>query len=481
MNEQLKEALSKGAIYGLGGSLNGLVALLLVPFFVRCISPAEYGVVAVAEMLLAILLICCGLGINVALLSRYSLVKQSERRQLLRSLLSVILLIAPIISFGFVACAWSFQEQIIPGVTSEMLIIVGVLAILETIWLLFATQFRAEGWAERFVGLSLINSLVGLLATVILIVHFNLKGEGILYGRLVGDVVTLAVLSRAIIKDLPIRNLSPGIEVARIGLPLVPAAIASLWITMWPRYALATMGTPDEVGVFVMSMKVAGLVQLLLVQPTALTWHVMIFRIAKQAEAPKIFAGFVTFYIALSLSLVCMLSLLSPTIANYLGTREFPLSSTVIVISSFGFAFLGLSYILNIGPYLLEKTRSVLVPYAIAAGVSTASGMLLIPWLGVTGAALVFLVACATLTLLLFRASQAMYPVPIDGRAIAILVLVAGAGIGLGFSVNSASTSGTPWIGLLLLFFLLYLGCRVAFTPAQVSGLKKIGKQVFAR
>ena len=79
MKSVFKDLVGKGLVYGLGSSLNGLVGFVLIPFFLKHLQAAEYGRFALAEMLLNLLLVLLGLGLNISLLSRYPRTDTAER------------------------------------------------------------------------------------------------------------------------------------------------------------------------------------------------------------------------------------------------------------------------------------------------------------------------------------------------------------------------------------------------------------------
>ena len=65
MKSVFRDLLAKGLTYGLGSSLNSLASFLLIPFFIHRLNAAEYGRFALAEMLINLLGILLGLGMNV--------------------------------------------------------------------------------------------------------------------------------------------------------------------------------------------------------------------------------------------------------------------------------------------------------------------------------------------------------------------------------------------------------------------------------
>src|SRR5438477_12591761 len=92
MKAVLQELASKGAIYGLGASFNSLVGFLLIPFFTGRLSATEYGRYAIAEMVLNLILVLLGLGMNVAILARYPNVPQQDRDKFFASVLTFMVL-----------------------------------------------------------------------------------------------------------------------------------------------------------------------------------------------------------------------------------------------------------------------------------------------------------------------------------------------------------------------------------------------------
>src|SRR5262249_28203423 len=152
-------------------------------------------------------------------------------------------------------------------------------AAIENVGVLFLTFFRAEGLAWRYIITSLAQLIIGLLATISFIICLGYSEEGILYGRLAGDIALLGMLLPYLIKYHPRSNLKLTSDLVRVGLPLVPATLTGMWILMSPRYFIERFGSAADVGVFTMSSKIASIIWLGFIQPFALAWMVALFAI----------------------------------------------------------------------------------------------------------------------------------------------------------------------------------------------------------
>lgn len=418
MKTVIRDLVGKSVIYGLGSSLNGLAGFVLIPFFMKRLTAVEYGRYALAEMLLNLLVVLLGMGMNVALLSRWPRVEAADRREFVGSLFSLMLITTLGIELLFSLLMLAAGHLLMPGVGRELFLLVSVVSALETIWLLFATLYRAEGAAWRFISASLIQVCGGLVATVVMIVKLGMREEGILYGRLTGDCLVLLFLLPHIVRYHPRLSLKPARDLLKIGLPLVPATFASIWVSMSPRYFVEWFGSTADVGMFAMSSKIAGLMSIGFVQPFAMAWMVAIFKIYQRPDAQRIYARILTYYLLVGGVLALSLGIAAPQIAALLGKKSFPLSPEVITLMALAYVASGLMYPINIGPYVKESTRRVLPVFALATGGSLVFGCMFTLWWGVRGAAIALLSVYAVQNMLLSKVSNALYPFELEWRRI---------------------------------------------------------------
>ncbi len=415
MKAVLQELASKGAIYGLGASFNSLVGFLLIPFFTKQLTATEYGRYAIAEMVLNLSLALLGLGMNVAILARYPSIPSEHRDRFFGSILSFMLLWTLFFEMLFLALAWLFGHGVVPVLNMRVFTLITAISALETVWLLFATLYRAQGAAWQYIGASTLQAGVGLVATVWLITRMGYRDEGILEGRLLGDILLFgAVLLPQFRRYRLSTRLGPWRDLLRIGLPLIPATFSSMWVLMSPRYFIQWYGTVADVGVFAMSSRIAGITQLLYVQPFAMAWMVSLFTIFKRTDARQIYARVLTYYILLGVTIALMLGLVAEAVIPLLAHQRFPLSPSIVLIVALAQVASGLMYPLNIGPYVLEQTGKQIPVFIASGALITIVGIVLVQWRGPVGGALALLAVYIAQALLLAIVSQKLYPIRVE-------------------------------------------------------------------
>lgn len=408
-------------IYGLGASLNGLVGFLLLPFIVHRLTAFEYGRFALAELLLAVLLVICGLGLHVALLARYPKLEPAEARRFVGSVLALMLVSTVVAGLGFAVFALVIGPHVFPELAFEHYVLVGAIAAIEIVLLLVATVFRAEGAAWRYVAIQVIQVAVALALTLVLIAQRGYREEGLLYGRLGGDALVLVLVLPVLVRHRP-RALAPAWGLVRMGGPLVLASFSAMAVAMLPRLVLEQLGDAATVGAYAVDAKLAAIVSIGFVQPFGLVYVAAIGRIAQRADARAVYARVITYYVALGGAATIVVGAAAPWISRTLGKHEFPISPRAIVLLAVSNVAAGLVYPLTIGPYVLERTREVIPVYVGAFVLALALGVPL-TWVGgIAGAAAALVIVYVVQGVALAWISHRMYAVPIEGRRLAVVI-----------------------------------------------------------
>ncbi len=482
MRSVLRELASKGFVYGLGTSFSGLVSLLLIPFLTHELTAAEYGRYAIAEMMLSLLLVVSGLGMNVVILARYPSVPVAERDRFFGSILSFMVPSAIALAALFLGIAGFGGGKVAPVLDTRLLYLIAGISALESTWLLFATLYRAQGRAWLYIGASALQGTVALVSTVYLILRKGYRDEGILVGRLLADAVLIGlVLLPQMSRYRP--NWDPRVARAllRIGLPLIPATFSSMWVLTSPRYFIEWYGSVTDVGVFAMSSKIAGILQLLFVQPFAMAWMVSIFTIFKRPDAERIYARVLTYYVLVGTTAALTIGLLGEVLVPVLARQRFPLSPAIICIIALAQVASGLMYPLNVGPYVLEQTSKVTPVFVASSLLITVLGIAIVPRWGAIGAALALLLVYLVQALLLAGVSQKLYPISHEARRLPkVLGSLGGAFVIATVFREQASSRLATWLSVplfLALAILLLIATRFP-NQGEVAGLRAAFQQV---
>ena len=485
MKSAIQDLAAKGLIYGLGASFNGLVSFLLIPFFTHRLTAGEYGRYALAEMVLNLLLVLLGMGLNVAILARYPRIPPVDRSRYFGSIISFTLLSTGVCEVLFLALARVFGASALPLLPMRILMLVAGISAVETIWLIFATLYRAEGRAWTYISASALQALTGLLATVYLIARMGFRDEGILLGRFTGDVGLLVLVLIPQMRKYPLTaRLAPARELLRIGLPLVPATFSTMWILTSPRYIIQWFGGLGDVGTFAMSSKIAAVVQLFYIQPFAMAWMVSLFTIYEREDAPRVYARVLTYYLLAGLGLALTVALAAQALVPSLAEKAFPLSAAIVLFVALAQVASGLMYPVTIGPYVLEQTGRITPVFLFSALLMTGIGTVLVRLWGATGGAASLLVVYIAQALALAWVSHKLYPIPFETARILKVLCALGAAFALVHLVGLVSPHpSTTWFLPPLFVVAGLLGLIAVRFPdsGEMSHLRALGARILGR
>jgi O-antigen/teichoic acid export membrane protein len=172
----------------------------------------------------------------------------------------------------------------------------------------------------------------------------------------------------------------------------------------------------------------AGLViNALAIQPFNLAWSAAYWEVSRSEDGPRTIARSLTWFIAIAAGAALFLSVIGTDVLRLLVGAEFEASRFIVPFSAFSFVLYGAYTIGATGLSIVGRSGPVATSMLVAAGAAIILNLLLIPPLGMYGAAISTVAGYALLASLAGWHSQRHYPVPWQlPRVLAILGLAAG-------------------------------------------------------
>ena len=173
--------------------------------------------------------------------------------------------------------------------------------------------------------------------------------------------------------------------------------------------------------------------------------------------------------LALGTTLFAREAILLLTTKNYLG------AVAVVPFVAWASAFQALAHVPSRGIYLSRRTGLLPLVFVVPAAVNVALNFVLVPWLGIMGAAWATLVAYPLLFVLTVVAAQRAYPIPYDwGR----MALALGIALALSFAEPLVDVDGlVAAVALKLVLFAAYPVALFVFgfvLPAERAALQRL-------
>jgi O-antigen/teichoic acid export membrane protein len=343
-----------------------------------------------------------------------------------------------------------------------------------------ALRLQRRPWLFALMKTATIVINVG--SNVVLLMVFKMGVEGIFLSGVVASAATTLMLIPGMVRGIE-PTIPPGLIRALLafGLPYVPAGLASMMIQVIDRPILRMLTDDATVGIYQANYRL-GIFMMLVVSMYDYAWRPFFLSHAKEPGAKALFARAMTLFVLAGTTIVLLLSLFIPHLVGirmFGGTligRQYWAGLSIVPVVLLGYLFLGIYNNLIAGVYIEKKTK--LLPFVTAAGafVNIAANLVLIPSMGIMGAALATLAAYVVMALVLYFTVQRFYPVEYEWGKIGIIL---GAG-GVAWMVSRFPMWGAPEIAWQLIaaaVFPVLLALTGVIRPAEIAS----ARQLFAR
>jgi O-antigen/teichoic acid export membrane protein len=427
LGAQVKRLGKHTAVYGLGGLVSRILAVLLLPLYTSYLGPRGFGKIETVVAFTTVLVIVLRMGISSAFFRFYFDSKDEARRTLVvRTSFWFTMAMA---TAGLVV-GWALADPIAhwlrlgddPWLVRAAF--VGLWAQMNYEQL--TSLFRVEERSTAFVAASVANVLITVGATVLLVVGLHKGPTGAVVGNFIGTLTVYFVL-------LVYRRYQLGLEFSRdllrqmnrFGMPLVPSALALWAINFIDRLFIAQYKGQAEVGVYSVAVRIASAIVFLMIA-FRLAWPAFAYSIEDDREAKRTYSYVLTYLLFVCCWLSVALGVLAPWLVDVLAPKQsFHRAADAVALLSFAATAYAGYTVVAIGIGRARQTQFNWIVTGIAALINVALNVILIPPYGMIGAAIATVAAYLVLFLLMVVNSQRVYPVAYQWRRVLTLSSVA--------------------------------------------------------
>ena len=409
------------AIYGLSTILGRLLNFLIVPLYANVLLPSENGVIANLYAYIAFAFVVFCYGMEPAYMRFVSSLEVGDRRQnftvpfLSLATTSVIL-----------ACAIHLSAQTIGGwvgvgAGQERLVqYAGWILCFDALAVIPFASLRMERKARVFAGLKLLNITSNLVLNILFLVILRMHAEGVLLANLIASALTLSAMIGIILRNLRF-SFPHGLyaQILRFGLPYLPAGLAGIAMQVVDRPIVRLLTNDATLGIYQLNYRL-GIFMMLIVGMFDYAWRPFFLTHASEPDAKPLFARVFTYFTLGMLTIFLLVSFFIEDIVRMtlFGKQFFPptyWSGTLIVPwVLLAYVFTGAYVVFMVGVYLEKKTSYLPFISGAGAALNVAVNFLLIPRLGILGAALATLASYIVMAAGMYVVSQRFYRVPYE-------------------------------------------------------------------
>lgn len=389
----VRDLLKHSSVYMVGQILTRMASVLLLPFYTHVLTPADYGVTAILDLLAALLSSFIAGGMISAVTRHHfdgeDAVHQDRVWWTGLSMVGVVctIIAIPMLLGRQTLADLTLGKDVANGAWFYTLTIFTMC--FTVVGMILDAYLRVMKWSGVFVVISLGRLILNVSLNVWLLVSMKMGVEGLLIGNLTATVLHTAVLVAVFLKSRGGSKIDfeVGRQMLRFVSPLVVTALASMMMHEADRYFLRIWESMEEVGIYSLAHKVGFAVNTLCLLPFISIWHVAIYDIERMPDSNQVFgkifgwftAGLGIFLLGASLVVHPILPMLTPD--------AYAKSIELISVVLLGCYVFGLSFVFEVPSLLSKRTRLMLPGSITGLIVNVFANMLLIPLIGSWGAA----------------------------------------------------------------------------------------------
>jgi O-antigen/teichoic acid export membrane protein len=438
--KKLLGLLSDSVIYGLSGSLSRLIGLILLPILGDYLDLAEFGVYFMLGIVVMLFGPLANLGMTNAVFRRFNQNKDPEYRA---SVLSTGLVSIAISSCLLLILTQALAPWIAVALTGDVAItpllrltLIGATA--SSISAIFFVALRASRRVKMAATMNVLKVLVYGLATLTLVIGFEMGLRGVVLGSLIGELFGASAQLLVTLREFrgrPQRDLWR--DMIGYGLPFTPHQLQMAALELFGIYMVREMLGLEAAGIYGVAARFASPVSLV-VNSVQTSWVPYKFQIHAEDPNPKAFFQSALLYYLTGLAYLWLgVSLWGPEVVRWLMGEEFNPSAAIIWATTLVPAVHGIYYMAGTGFELQRKTQQMPLVSFLGLLTVVGSAFLLVPNLGALGAALATTLAWVVMAATIYTLSQRRFPIDYDWPTIATCVALAAVMVAAGYAVQS--------------------------------------------
>jgi len=409
-------------IIGIANALVALSGIIFMPLITKTLGAHDYGIWAQVQVTINLVLVFAGLGLTGAIV-RFLPAKtdRGEIQEGFYSVLYLVFLVTLIVSIVWIAAADFIGSAFFDGAT----VIVRITGLIILVWSLdsvFLSLLRAFRQMKRYALFTIANTYV----QVGLITYLVLNGHGILsivLAVLGIRAVVFIILFSLIKSEIGIRrpHFSRIKEYLTYGLPIVPVNVASWVINSSDRYIVGYFLGVASVGVYSAGYTI-GYVPFMFAQVLSVVLGPTLSKLYDEGRVDEVKTHLkysLKYLLAAVIPFVFGAVILAEPVLRVFSTAEIASEGYFIVpLVALSILFVCVNSVIYIILVLAKKTKVLGVIFTIAALVNLGLNILVVPRLGILGAAITTLIAYGLALGLTTYYSFKEFKFPIDWRFI---------------------------------------------------------------
>lgn len=432
MIDKIKSLSKQTLIYGTSTIVGRFLNFILVPFYTNVFAPSEYGIFSVIFAYIAFLNIFFSLGLESGYFKFASTLEVGNEKQNFSTPFILIFVNSLILS----VIIYSLAPVLAPLLSSskdytEIVHYSAMILFFDAVSLVPFAYLRLKNKPKVFAFIKVVNIIINVSLNFILVLKFKMGVPAVFISNVAASLITFILLSKYVFENLSIKFDKKLInELFRFSLPYIPAGMASILVQVVSRPIMMLLTDEANVGIFQANFRL-GIFMMLLVSMFEYAWRPFFLNHAKEADAKEIFSKVMTLFVGSTSVILILLTFFIPDLikiplpfkGHLIGAKYWS-GVYIVPIVLYAYLIYGMYINLMAGIYIEKKTKYLPAITGLGAVINIGGNFLLIPLLGIFGAAIATFLSYLSMTIYIYLKSQKFYPINYERMKLIYLHLI---------------------------------------------------------
>lgn len=430
---RIKELVSDTAVYGLSSVVARFLNYLLVPFYTGFFEPAAYGVISLIYAAIVFLNVVFSFGMESAYI-RYA-TERNRSKDVFRTIQSALFLVGTIFAMlmllgsGWFMALMSLEGE---GASTIYILLIGILWF-DTLSIVPYAELRLIRKSFTYAGYRIINVIINLTLNIYLVAGLGWGIEAVLWSNVIASGVTAIALWMYTRAQFAGRFDTTILKQALLfGLPYVPNGLGFAVNEVIDRFFLNSMSpehiqqiygiaySPEDItGIYNACYKLA-IFMLLSVQMFRMAWQPFFMKYSQSDDNKLLFANVFDWFNILSAIIFLTVSMFVleivainvPILNGTLIDSRYWEGLHIVPVLLLAYWFQGWFVVFSAGIFIKDQTAKLPFITLAGAAITLILNILLVPIMGMMGAAVATLACYSVISIMLLRTAKKALNIP---------------------------------------------------------------------
>jgi len=463
-------------IYAIGTLSRQLVGFLMLPIYTSYMTPTDYGVVGLLAFTLALMEPLLGARLGEAIPKFYFEQKSDKGRA---TVINSALLVTGCISTVVFLTIYILKKPastLLFGVDTYSVAVglFGLQILTQAIEYYGLTFIRIQQKPYLYISVSLAKLVLQLAVNIWLIAFLKLGVMGVVIsGCSCSAIFAIGLALYTVSRTGYAFDFGIAKRMLAFNLPLWFSGLAAIYIFSSNRYYIRVFSSLDQIGLYELAAKFAGVLPLLVWSSFSQFWEMERFKHYEKGRPNPTFKNVFRFVSTALIIVALGISIFSEPAIRLMSASQFYAAAISVPALTLGMLFSCLSNFSSFSLLVTEKTSIINRNSYLTVAIISALNVILIPPLGQLGAAIALMLSLALQFFIINWQAMKHYDMQIRTRPLLVMIGVASIGFFLADQI-AVSKSLVTDIAIRLVVYLVFTSALLAMLLHDTSSRRYV-------